>query len=69
MGGVVLECFWVADVILVVVGSVTFYMDSKHVLNVFSQSIEGGSGKWFMVVKIVIDPQRLNSTKADFSRA
>ena len=64
LGGVVAECFGVADELLVLV--VAFDVDAKHVFDGDFQSMEGSARKWPFVVKVVIYPKFLYAFEAYF---
>lgn len=64
LGGVVLERFWVADEVLVLV--VALDADAEHVFDGNFQSVEGSARKRPFVVKVIIYPKFLYAFEAYF---
>lgn len=65
LSGIVGQCLWVADVVLVGVRGVAFDADTKHVFDGQFQAVEGGSGERSAVVEVIVDPQLLDFFEAD----
>jgi hypothetical protein len=63
LGGVVFECLWVADEVLVLV--VALDADAEHVFDGLTQAVESGARQRLAIVQIISDPQLSYAFESD----